>query len=344
VFTSERRRVFIEGQSLGLFADRVIPLLDGQRTLTEIQDLVSTDFGASAIEEAVLLLERHRLIEDAERATIPQDVHDRLEPEVNYFREVSPDAAEAVDRLANATVAIVGIGAFGAVAAAALAAANVGHLRLADGEAVSPADPYLAQIFSLDDVGRLRTEVIRDRIRGVNPAAAVEVVGEALASEDGVAATVQGADFVLGCLDPGLSSITLMLNRACLARRIPWTSGRVSAYDGIVGPTVIPYETACYLCYEQRAVACNDDSPATLAELEQFRESRTDTSRHRENLSFGVGIVGNLLALEAFRSLTAESHPRAGRVLTVDFATSLTKDHLLLRKPWCPACGDPGGA
>jgi bacteriocin biosynthesis cyclodehydratase domain-containing protein len=341
VFTSENRRVFIAGQSLGLFAERVLPLLDGRRTLAEIQDLVAADFGASAVERAVSLLERHRIVEDAERAAIPPEVHERLEPEINYFREVSPDPARAVDRLADATVAIVGLGAFGAVAAAALAAANVGHLLLVDGAAVSPSDPFLAQIFGLDDVGRPRTDVIRDRIRALNPAAAVEAIAGGLSSEDEVATVVRGADFVLGCLDPGLSSITLMLNRACLAQRISWTSGRVSAFDGIVGPTVIPYETACYLCYEQRAVACNEDSPGTLAELAQFREMRTDTSRHRENLAFGAGIVGHLLALEAFRTLIAERPPRAGRILTVDFATSLTKEHLVLRKPWCPACGEP---
>jgi hypothetical protein len=78
-------------------------------------------------------------------------------------------------------------------------------------------------------------------------------------TDDDVAVAIGASDFVLGCLDPGLVSITYKLNRACLKKRVRWTSATVSAFEAVVGPTVFPHETACFLCYQMRVVACADD-------------------------------------------------------------------------------------
>ena len=164
-------------------------------------------------------------------------------------------------RLAEACVGVVGLGALGGVAASALAAAGVGRVRCIDSAAVSAADPYLAQLYGLGDVGRPRAEVVQERIAAVAPETSVEVNAEPLLTDEAVAGAVAGADFVLGCVDPGLASVTYKLNRVCLEQRISWTAGTASAFMGVVGPTVIPYETACYLCYQGRAIACLDDPP-----------------------------------------------------------------------------------
>jgi bacteriocin biosynthesis cyclodehydratase domain-containing protein len=48
--------------------------------------------------------------------------------------------------------------------------------------------------------------------------------------------------------------------------------------------------------------------------------------------------VGNLLALEAFRALLGVPAAASGRVIVFDFMESTSKKHVVLRKPWCPAC------
>jgi ribosomal protein S12 methylthiotransferase accessory factor len=224
------------------------------------------------------------------------------------------------------------------VAATALAAANVGHVRCVDDSEVSPADPHLAQLFELADVGSLRAEVTGEKIRAVNPGVTIDVRTGTLEGDDDVAGAVDDCDFVLGCLDPGLVAVTDTLNRACLARRTPWSQATATAFEGIVGPTVIPYETACYRCYLSRMVACEDDPAAALRELEVGFGDRADFSAHRENLPFAAGIVGHLLALQAFHFLVGIRPRSAGRVLVVDFLGSTMREHVVLRKPWCSAC------
>ena len=338
MFTSEGKRMVVRGGAFRDFLDLVVPLLDGRHTLEDIGERVAEVFDPGDLERSVNLLVENGIVEDAELAVLPADVETRLGPELSYLREVSPEPALAVDRLASARVTVVGVGAIGAVAATALAAANVGHLRCVDGTAVSAADPYLAQLFGLQDVGASRAVVTRDRIQAVNPTASVDLLTDELLTDEDVGNAVEGSDFVLGCVDPGLSSILYALNRACLEQRIPWCAATVSAFQGIVGPTVIPYETACFVCYEHRAAATRDDPAGVLADLRELEKSRTDTSPHRENLAFGAGIVGNLLGLQAFQALTGVRPPTAGAVVTVDFASSTTTRRLVLRKPWCPAC------
>jgi molybdopterin-synthase adenylyltransferase len=338
VFASEGKRVVLDGHAFQTFVDRVVPLLDGRHTLEAVQENVADVFAADDLEDCLALLAEHRVVVDADLTAIPADVQERLAPQVSYLREVARDPGRVIERLAAAEVTVVGLGAVGAVAATALAASNVGKVRCVDGAAVSASDPFLAQIFRLDDVGRPRAEVTCERIRAVNPATSIEVVDGDLQTDEDVAAAIAGSDFVLGCLDPGLAAITYKLNRACLSERISWSAGTVSAFEGIVGPTVIPHETACYLCYQMRAIACADDPEGALADLGQRDRSRTDESPQRENLAFGAGIVGNLLALEAFKALTGERPTTAGRIAVVDLAGCTMRQHVVLRHPSCAAC------
>src|SRR5262249_34899441 len=156
-------------------------------------------------------------------------------------------------RLAGATVTILGLGGAGAHAAVALAAAGVGTLRCVDASPTVPADPYLAGAFAVGDVGTPRVEAVRRRIGEVAPQAAVATSDVPLATDEDVQAAVAGSDLVLCCVDPGQVSLAYKLNRVALRTGIRWTSCAASALRVVVGPTVYPGETACYLCYKMRA-------------------------------------------------------------------------------------------
>ena len=338
VFTSESRRVAIRGRRFEPFLEHVVPLLDGRRRLDEVVEQSSGIFEPDDLQRTIALLVEHGIVVDADLITVSDADAARLAPQMNYLHEVSSDPALVRQRVERASVTVVGLGSIGAVAATALAAANVGHVCCVDDSAVSAADPHLAQLFELTDVGSPRAEVTRNKIRAVNPVVSVVAHTDPLRTDDDVARAVDGADFVLGCLDPGRGAITDMLNRACLAQRTPWSLGTATAFEGIVGPTVIPYETACYRCYQSRTVANQDDPADALRKLEADYEDGVDMSASRENTAFASGIVGHLLALQAFQFLVGLWPKSAGRVLVVDFLTSTMSEHVVLRKPWCSAC------
>ena len=51
-----------------------------------------------------------------------------------------------------------------------------------------------------------------------------------------------------------------------------------------------------------------------LVALKEQDRRKSDDSPHRENLAFGAGIVGNLLAAEAFKAVSASRPASAGRM------------------------------
>jgi bacteriocin biosynthesis cyclodehydratase domain-containing protein len=235
-------------------------------------------------------------------------------------------------------VTVIGAGPVGAAATLALASAGIGTLRSADTDSVLPSDPMLNPQFHVSDTGSPRAEVVCARAAALAPGLIASAHTERLENDDDVLRLIAGSDFVVGCVDQSMANLMYRLNRAALAARVRFTAGSVSAFEGIIGPTVTPFETACYLCYQMRAVACTENPEEEFAHLRFLDRRKRDDSGRRENLVFGPAIVGNMVALEAFRVLLGLPPAAAGRIVVFDFLESTSQKHVVLRKPWCPAC------
>jgi adenylyltransferase/sulfurtransferase len=342
VITSERRRLKLKGHSFREFLNEVVPLLDGTRTTEEIQQLVSETFAPEDLNAALELLASEGMLVDQD-GEVPQPVQ-QLTHQLNFFHEVGLDPQRTQERLQSATVSIVGMGPLGASTAMALAAAGVGHLRCVDSGVVMPSDPFLNPLFQPGDVGIHRADAVCRKAMSLNLPVQSQPYLEPIETDDALLRIITGSDFAIGCVDQSMSNLMYRLNRACLQARLRWTSGSVSAFEGTIGPTVTPFETACYLCYRMRAVACTENPEEEFAHLRFLDRRKRDDSGSRENLVFGPAVVGNLLALEAFRVLLGLSASASGRLIVIDFVETTSQKHVVLRKPWCPACFPKAGA
>jgi adenylyltransferase/sulfurtransferase len=327
---------------LRLFHDVVLPLLDGHRTMDDIEAASRPQFRPEELRKSLGLLASHNLLQDAARDTLDEPARTRLAPQLNFFHELGADAQAAQARLAQATVAVFGLGGAGTAACLALAGAHVGNLRCIDAARVLPSDPVMAPAFSADSVGRPRAQVVAAMVKAAAPDVNVTACTDVLETEDAVLGAIEGSDFVVCCIDPGLASLVYKVNRACLRAGIGWTACSASAFEGVVGPTIVPFGTACWLCYQMREAACADRPEDALAHLEFLDARRTDDSGVRENSPFGAGAVGNLAALEAFKTLSGVVDPvSVGHIVVLDFLRLTTARHRVLRKPDCPACSRP---
>ena len=83
---------------------------------------------------------------------------------------------ENFDKLNRSTVAVFGVGGVGSFAVEALARSGVGHLILIDKDNVDITN-INRQLHALSStVGRSKVEVMRERIREINPAAQVDTI------------------------------------------------------------------------------------------------------------------------------------------------------------------------
>ncbi len=107
----------------------------------------------------------------------------------------------ALQRLAEARVAVFGIGGVGGHAVEALARSGVGHLDLFDHDVVSVSNINRQIVALHSTVGRYKTEVMAERIRDIRPATCVNEHRLFFLPENADTVDFTAYDFVLDAVD-----------------------------------------------------------------------------------------------------------------------------------------------
>ncbi len=118
---------------------------------------------------------------------------------------------ENFSKLSAATVAIFGVGGVGSYAVEALARSGVGHLILIDKDDID-ATNINRQLHALNStVGRSKVEVMRERVKDINPAAQVDAIQKFfLPSENVEDFFICGYDYVVDATDTLTAKIFLV--------------------------------------------------------------------------------------------------------------------------------------
>ena len=233
-----------------------------------------------------------------------------------YSRQlVLPEWSEAAQqRLAEASVLVIGAGALGSPVASYLAGAGVGRLGIVDHDDVELSNLPRQPLHFTPDVGVAKAHSAAAKLRFLNPEVVVEPYQARFAP-----AMLDGADLVVDCSDS--FETRYEVNAACCAARIPLVEGGVVGMSGLV-MAIRPGESACYRC------AFPDPPPPGSA----------PTCAEAGVLGPAAGVIGSLQALEAIRLLARLDGGLLGAFLQVDL-----HDHAFLRvavsrRDGCPDC------
>lgn len=247
--------------------------------------------------------------------------HDQLQ---RYSRQiVLPEVGGRGQRaLADACVAIVGLGGLGCPAATSLAAAGVGRLLLIDGDRVELSNLARQPLHGTEDVGRLKVESAAESLRALNPHVTVEPIAERLRPAN-AQALLAPADVVLDGSDNFMTRYAL--NDTCLLSRKPLVSAAVVGWDGqlTVFPNREPGAGPCYRCLFPEPPPPN----------------ATPSCRTNGVLGATAAVMGNLQAGEALRLLLGAGEPLAGRFLHYDALQARFREIKLHPRPGCRCQG-----
>jgi len=133
--------------------------------------------------------------------------------------------------LAEASVAIVGVGGLGCPAALYLAAAGVGHLTLIDSDTVSVTNLHRQILFGPEDVGEGKVDAAQRRLGAIAPGCRVTAVSTRLTAAN-ADATLAGHDVVLDATDT--FHARLLIDDATARLGIPVAWGAVQGWHGQV--------------------------------------------------------------------------------------------------------------
>lgn len=130
---------------------------------------------------------------------------------------------EKLEKLRQANVLVVGLGGVGAYAAEMIARAGVGHMTIADADAVSPTNINRQLIALHSTIGRQKAELVAERLRDINPEIELTVVNKFI-KDDETYTLLDSAkfDYVVDAIDT--LSPKLALIKGALDRGIPIVS------------------------------------------------------------------------------------------------------------------------
>ena len=134
---------------------------------------------------------------------------------------------EGLDKMKRSTVAVLGIGGVGSIAAEALARTGVGRLILIDKDVVDITNVN-RQIHALTTtVGQKKAELMRDRIKLINPECDVIALNMFYTEETYEQLFQYPLDYVVDASDT--VSYKIHLIKECLSRKIPLISSMGAA-------------------------------------------------------------------------------------------------------------------
>ena len=118
---------------------------------------------------------------------------------------------EGMEKLANSTVAIFGVGGVGSFVAEGLARAGVGHLVLVDNDRICLTNINRQIHATSKTVGQAKTQVMKERILDINPKAVVDTIEEFYLPENAGNFFTQHYDYVVDAIDTVTGKINLVL-------------------------------------------------------------------------------------------------------------------------------------
>ncbi len=213
---------------------------------------------------------------------------------------------EAVERLNSARVAVFGIGGVGGFTVEALARAGIGELHLFDSDRVSVTNINRQIIALHSTIGRLKTEVMKERIADINPEAAVKSYPIFYGEETADSVDLSSYDYVVDAIDSVRSKILLICRAKEAGTPIISSMGAGNKLDptrfevaDIYKTSVCPLARAVRVELKKRGI----DSLKTVFSAEHPVHPRDSGESAPGSLSFVPSVVGLIIAGEVIKDI-----------------------------------------
>jgi len=251
--------------------------------------------------------------------TLSDDQLDRYARHI-ILREIGGAGQQA---LIDSHVAVIGAGGIGSPLLPYLAAAGIGHLRVIDDDRVSLDNLQRQTLYATRDVGRPKSDVVRERIAALNPEVEVTTIPQRLDGAN-VAELLADMDLVVDGSDNFATRLTV--SDHCTGQRIPLVSAAIGQFQAQIG-TFRGWEPdkPCYRCFVGDAFDAED----------------CDTCSELGVLGAMAGIAGSFAALEAIRQITGLGEDSAGKIHIFDGLKPAMRTLRIMKDPACSACQAP---
>ena len=229
---------------------------------------------------------------------------------------------EGQRRLEGSRVLMIGAGGLGSPAAFYLAAAGVGHLRIADDDVVDRSNLQRQILHTEARIGEPKVASAQATLGALNPRTQVEAV-QVRVTSDNIERLLDGVDVVLDGADN--FQVRYLLNDACVKLGIPLVYGAVQRFEGQVSVFDAGRHRGELPCYR-----CLFPEPPPPEFAPNCAEAGV--------LGVLPGVIGLLQATEVVKLLLGIGDSLAGRLLQFDALSMRFRETRLRHDPDCAVC------
>jgi len=233
-------------------------------------------------------------------------------------------------RLKERRVLIIGLGGQGSIISQILASTGVGKITLIDGDKVELDNLTRQILYTEEDVGKSKAQVLAQKLIKQNSNIKVKVFDKYISTqEDADKLISKNHDFVVLCADKPLIQLREWVNAICLKKNISY----LAVSGSWVGPICIPYKTACFECEQNYYRKLNPKYDEYIQLLKESKEIP------RPSFAFRPLISGIVIALQVFKYISGVMKPNVleGRFkLNTELECGFEK---IPRNINCHACG-----
>ena len=219
---------------------------------------------------------------------------------------------EGVLRLKNARVAVFGVGGVGGFAVEALARAGIGTLDLIDKDDISVSNINRQIVATHSTVGKLKTDVAKDRILDINPNAVVNTFHTFYLPETADMFDFTQYDYIIDAIDTVTGKIQLIMEADKTGTPIISSMGAGNKLDASAFRVADIYKTnVCPLAKVMRRelkkrgikklkVVYSEEQPLKInAETQDIRKAVPGS------VSFVPSVAGLILAGEVIKDISS---------------------------------------
>lgn len=253
-----------------------------------------------------------------ERCATHAHAADAAGAQFDYSRQTAlPEiGAAGQERLAKASVVVIGAGGLGCAVLAGLAGAGIGTIGIVDHDVVEATNLHRQPLYAMADIGRPKAEAAAQRLAAYNPS--IRLLPRVLRLDAAsVAAAIAGFDVVVDCSDNFATKF--LVNDAAMRANLPAVLASVYQYEGQLQVVRPDTGGSCLRCQWPDAT----------------QDGLTGNCQQSGVLGPVPAVLGGLQAMEVLKLLLDLPGQLRDELLLIDL---LDHGQRRLRAPRDPAC------
>ena len=191
-----------------------------------------------------------------EKFIISEDDYNQLLSSKNYNRQnlyfyMMSNEYKEVKNFKDKKILILGLGGIGSIVAELLVRSGFCNIILVDFDKVEQSNLNRQLAYSYENVGEFKTDALEKRLISINKKCKIKKYNIEITKISDIEKQINESDFVVCTLDKPVRKIRRIINDVCIKYLKPVIFSGFAEHVGMIGPFVIPKQTACLNCIDK---------------------------------------------------------------------------------------------